>query len=492
MASSASQDRSDDAARAVVAVPRSARTSRLFEAYRGRGRPVVRDDLRVAVVGAGLAGLSAAYVLRRRGLHPAVFDAATIAGGRVRTDRGAPGAPLVTELGGEFIDSRHHDLLALARLFDLPLIDTAAPSEDALETAYVFGGRRYRETEVAAAFGDVADRIARDIASLSPRPGHRRHTPVDRRFDHLSIADYLHRLDMAPWLRDLLGVAFATVYGSEPGEQSSLNLLTLIGTDPDRFEVFGTSDERYKIRDGADRLVAGLADGLGDRVYPEHRLVRLASRGAGYRLALQTASRVVEIDADVVVLALPFTMLRQVELDVDLPPTKRAAIASLGYGTNAKLMVEVDRRVWRDRGLSGSVYSDTALQSSWDGSRLRAGERGMLTCFLAGREGVAVGEGTVAAQADRFAKIADTVFPRFAAARTGRALRVHWPTEPLAQGSYTAYRPGQWTAFGGEEVATVGQLYFAGEHCATASQGYMNGAAETGRQAAQAILARLR
>lgn len=83
----------------------------------------------------------------------------------------------------------------------------------------------------------------------------------------------------------------------------------------------------------------------------------------------------------------------------------------------------------------------------------------------------------------------------------GRARTDHGLQEPglitehggefIALGSYTCYRPGQWTTIAGDEAGAVGNLYFAGEHCATVSQGYMNGAAETGRQAALQILQRL-
>jgi monoamine oxidase len=68
---------------------------------------------------------------------------------------------------------------------------------------------------------------------------------------------------------------------------------------------------------------------------------------------------------------------------------------------------------------------------------------------------------------------------------------VDWTAEPFALGAYTCYRPGQWTTIAGDEATRDGNLYFAGEHCARASQGYMDGAVQTGRMAALAILRRL-
>jgi len=476
-----------------VKPPLARRTRAILAAYDGSALPRLKSGVpRLAVIGAGLAGLAAAHVLKRAGLAPAVFEAASRVGGRTRTDHGGQEAGLIAEHGGEFIDSRHHDIMALATLLKLDLIDTGTPAEAKLATAYHFGGSHRGEAEVMAAYADVAPRIARDVASLSARVSRRCHTPADVRFDHLSVAEYLAGLDMAPWLRQLLEVAFVTVYGGDAAEQSSINMLSLIGTDLSHgVELFGTSDERYKVRDGADRITAGLAHGLDGRVYTEHRLLRLADRSAGYRLALQTPSSVVEIDADAVVLALPFTLLRQVELPCELPAFKRRVIHELGYGDNAKVLIGVQQRFWREQGESGSLYTDMPLQCGWDASRLRAGKRGILTCYLGGREGRAVGLGDAQAHGRRLAALAERIYPGFESRLTGSVQRVHWPSEPFTLGSYTCYRPGQWTTIAGDEASAVGNLYFAGEHCATASQGYMNGAAETGRRAAQDILRRL-
>jgi len=474
-------------------MPQSPATRRVLSIYEGvsTGRATGQSP-QVAVIGAGLAGLCAAYILARAGVQATIFEAASRVGGRVRTDHGQQEHGLVSELGGEFIDTQHSDMMALAQHFRLPLIDTGQASEDSLATAFHFDGRHYSETEVLAAYGEVAPRIAQDVARLSTRVSRRRHTDVDRWFDHLSISEYLTTLAMPSWLSKLIEVAFVTVYGGEAGEQSSVNLLSLIGTDTSAgFAIFGSSDERYKIRDGADRITDGLARALGDRVHLEHRLVRLRKQGQAYRLALQTPSRAIEVDADFLVLALPFTLLQQVDVGDTLPAYKRKAINELAYGSNSKLLLGMRQRIWRDQGYEGGIYTDLPFQSAWDGSRLRAGERGIFTCFLGGRQGQELGVGSPQSHASCAVDSAAKVFPGLDAEFTGSVTRAHWPSEPFALGSYTCYRPGQWTSVAGDEVTPVGNVFFAGEHCAKTSQGYMNGAAETGRHAAQAILRRL-
>lgn len=475
-------------------MPLNARSiSALESLYRGDIDLRVRGAApRVAVVGAGIGGLVAAHLLQLGGAKASVFEAASEVGGRIRTDFGQLEPGVVTELGAEFVDSTHTDIRALARLFDLSLIDTGARSEQHLQTAYWFDGRHRTEQEVLGAYQPVARRISADIAQLSSRITHLSHSPADARFDRQSIEEYLDRLEMEPWLRSLLSVAYETEFGLPVSEQSCLNMLTLIGTDLTRgFEIFGRSDERYKVREGLARLTDGLSRRVGSRLHRQHRLVRLAQRGTTFRLTFESPGGAREVDADAVVLALPFTLLRQVEITgIELPPAKRAAIAGLGYGTNAKVIVGLHTRLWREQGFDGGLYCDGPMQTGWDGSRQRAGERGVYTWFLGGKPGASLGRGTPERHANRLSREMDAVHPGFVKARTGSAHVAHWAGEPLSLGSYACYRPGQWTTISGVEAAPVDGLHFAGEHCSARFQGYMNGAAETGRRAALAILAR--
>ena len=412
------------------------------------------DTTRIAVVGAGLAGLNAAFFLRQAGCSVTVYEAASRVGGRVQTDFGQIETGLVSELGGEFIDSTHLDMLALAEHFGLPVIDTHQASEDALADAYFIGGRSYSESDVAREFALVAPLLATDARSLPGRVTHREHDPHTLALDRLSIAEYLDRLGVSGWLRKLIDVAYLTEYGLETGEQSCLNLLTLIGTDTQAdFTVFGESDQRYKIRGGNEQITQALASELAANIELDSPLVRLRRDARGVHLTLDTpqgAAR--EIQADAVVLALPFTLLRRVDLGDALPPEKLRVIRELGYGQNAKLLIGTRSRVWRGHGFGGDMYSDLPFQTGWDGSRLREGERGVYTFYLGGDAGTALGQGTPEEHARRFAGQLDAVFPGVAIQRTASAARAHWPSEPYALGSYTCYRPAQQTTFGGMEA----------------------------------------
>ncbi|MDR7456116.1 MAG: FAD-dependent oxidoreductase [Armatimonadota bacterium] len=451
-----------------------------------------RPAARVAVVGAGIAGLTAAYYLRGAGVRATVYEASSRTGGRIFSRPNAIAPGLVTEFGGEFINSDHEDVLRLVRAFGLSLMDMEAPGEAALRDTYYFDGRHYTEEEIVRAFRPVARRIRAHAESLGDEIDFQ-HPGGATALDRQSLAAYLRRVGATGWLRELLEVAYVCEFGLDADEQSALNFITLVGTDLNQgFQIVGDSDERYKVRGGNQQITAGLAARLEGQIAPDHRLTAVRSRGRGYALTFERrGAGVREVTADLVVLALPFTLLREVEIGVELPAYKWKAIRELGYGTNAKLMLGLLERPWRGRGHSGTAYTDEAYQLCWDNSRGQPGPVGGITLFSGGAPGLAVGRGAVAEQIARLLPGVERTFPGVTSARSGPGARWHWPTYPFAKASYACYRPGQWTTIRGAEVAPVGNLLFAGEHCSFDYQGYMNGGAETGRLAAEAALRRL-
>jgi monoamine oxidase len=202
---------------------------------------------------------------------------------------------------------------------------------------------------------------------------------------------------------------------------------------------------------------------------------------------------------DAVVLAIPFTTLRAVDLNIDLTrvPGKREAIDSLGYGTNAKLMVGFERRPWIDQGGNGTAYADLPkLLCTWETNPTRAtSSRAVLTDYAGGLRGAAMDTGNLQLEVNEYLADLNFVFQgASAAARRVQGSVVahleHWPSNPFALGSYTCYRPGQFTTIAGLEGLPVGNVFFAGEHANSFYewQGFMEGAALSGVDVAAAIL----
>ena len=453
----------------------------------GRAR---RSDPRIVIVGAGVAGLNAAQKLRQAGMRATVYEAAGRSGGRMFSATDLLGPGLTTELGGEFLDSDHGDMFALAREFGLDLLDMNDDAGSGLvENAYFFDGRHHSEREIVEAFVPIAAKMRADFDRLGETIDYRDDGGAGE-LDRLSIAGYLERVGATGLVRELLEIAYVTEYGLDVQEQSALNLLLLIGLEVGGgFKALGESDERYKIRGGNQRITDELAARLDGAIELGHRLTAVRARGDGFTLTLdRKGGGAAEVNADIVVVTVPFSVLRDVEMNVELPPVKRRAIGELGYGNNAKVLVGFARPVWRDKGYSGNILTDEAVQLAWDNSRMQGTQQAGLTLYSGGEAALRVGEGTAAEQAARLLPGIEAAFPGLSAGRNGRVERFHWPSHPYSRGSYACYRPGQWTTIRGAEFEPVGNLFFAGEHCSADFQGFMNGAAETGRRAATAIM----
>jgi monoamine oxidase len=425
-------------------------------------------------------------------------------GGRVWSMGGAFPGPVtfpgqVVERGGELIDTGHKAMLGYATEFNLAKENYL---KDPGETFSVFDGVRSSEAQVVAELRDFTAIMRRDLQTLSAAPTFFSNTPADRALDQVSLAEYLHTRGAGPLLTKVLTAAYEAEYGLSAAEQSCFNLLYFIRVNNRSvFQPFGVSDERYHLIDGNEGVVRALAQRLPGQLRLGERLERARKTPAGQvELTFRVGSRSVTATYDAVVFALPFTVLRDVQLDANLgfSADKRRAIATLGYGTNAKLMVGFAGPYWAAQGCNGSTYSNLPNhQATWETNADRATTASaVLTDYSSAARGASLDPSRVQTEAQRFVTDLDRVLPgalanvRRTASSALLAHLEHWPSNPLSKGSYTCYRPGQFTQVAGLEGQTQGNCFFAGEHTNSfyVWQGYMEGAVLSGQDAATSIL----
>lgn len=447
-------------------------------------RALARSAARIAIVGGGLAGLTAAHRLVAAGArHVTVYEANRRIGGRVFSGRDVVGAGMIVERGGSFINTEHADILALCQEFGLSLEDATAGEDGKLTASYFIDGAHRSLDEIAGAAGD----LVRQLDAMRKEEG----SEAEARHDQLTSAALLDRIGVSGWLRRLLDIGLTQEMGLEPDRMTALYLIESFAPDPakPRTGLF-SSDQRYQIVGGNDRLPAAIAAKLDHRVRPLHRLEALRRRGQAYALTFDRGGSVSEITADIVILTLPLTMLRNVQLDIGLSRLTRRAIRETSYGTNAKLFAGVAARPWRAQGHSGECLNDLGFQTVWE-DHARAGTGpGTFTIFAGGGTGVDFLRANPASRARDVTQRLERALPGAAAAFTGLGGRMHWPSNPFVRGSYSCFAPRQMTEFA-DAFDPVERVFFAGEHISEKFSGYMNGAAESGRLAADAVAARL-
>jgi monoamine oxidase len=453
---------------------------------------------KVVIVGAGTAGLVCAYRLQEKGIAARVIEASTRVGGRMFSLRSFFPDNQMTELGGELIDTNHKTMRRLVKELGLSLTDLAGEDMRGDHHTYFFNNRRLAtDASFVEMLRPAAKAIAADLKPMKVREDGKEtigyETPHAREIDRLSTAEWLEKRGITGLPANVLRAAYVGEYGLELDQQSALNLLMTVGdeTPDDQFGIFGESDERYHIAEGNDSVPTRVADRLKQPVEFGTRLEAITSDGNGFRLALKGDNSAVEEKADVVVLAIPFTILRQIDLRVKVPEGKRKAIRELGYGTNAKLITGFSRRVWADSGSTGYTFTDLEFQCCWETSRGQTGSHAILTNFAGGNLGLHLNEGDVQERAAKFIGQVDRIYSGARDACTSKAVRQHWPSSPFALGSYTCFKPGQYTTLAADIATPVGNLFFAGEHTSEDFNGYMEGAAESGERAATEVLAKV-
>jgi monoamine oxidase len=457
----------------------------------------------IAIIGGGIAGLNAAYQLKKAGLKATVYEASNRLGGRIQSVTGAIGKGLVTDLGGSLINTDHADMLELAKEFKLQLFNRAEDIKrfQFPETAYFFENRMRSEAEVTENLRPLALQIGKDSAFLDQD-----YEQFASQFDRLSVKQYLDRHAdkiLAPFIRTLIETAMRTEYGVEPEGASALLVIGLLPiVEGQTVDLLSYSDEVFSVQGGSGQIIERLASALQGQIQTRTRLAKLQQNGRGYRLTFANQSAV---DADYVIIAIPFTLLRAVELQVNLPPMLSRFIKEGDLGANDKLFAGFSEKVWRKpNGFAGEIWTDLEFAEVWDETQRQTDRQdGALNFFLGGKQVKVLDSGSVQVVGKQFLSRFEAAIPGAQAAATGQFLRTQWTQNPFSKGAYSIFKPGQLTDFrkffyveseqpSERQNVNVGNLVFAGEHVSDAFYGFMNGGAQTGRLAAQVVTSKIK
>ena len=431
----------------------------------------------VVVAGAGLAGLSAARALESRGAAVTVVEARDRVGGRVWTLRKQFAARQQAEAGADLIEEEQDRVLELATELGLKPVRILRQSfgfygPDARGRRKVHSG-----PGAMARVGRLLGDATRDFKAAEGRWD----SPVSAHLGRQSVAQWLDQVKAPANLR--AGVrGFRGFFLAEPEDLSLLPLVEQLAESgpPGRGRIF-------RIDGGNDRLATAIAQRLRGAVLLKTVVRQIRRHDERVTVTIEALGKPhTELSADFVVCALPASTARGVFFDPPLPEPQRDAIERLRYGCATRLLLQFDRRFWRKAGRPIAFGTDLPTGAVWDGNEHQRGPQGILS-FLAGGQASKALQDILHAEGER--GVIRQIEWLGRPARLLASQVVAWDHDPWARGGYAYFDPSFDPMLRAWLVRPAGRIVFAGEHTSIKSQGYMNGAVESGQRAAAEISA---
>lgn len=429
------------------------------------------------MLGAGLAGLSAARSLEQRGAAVTVIEARDRVGGRVVTIRNSFADRQTAEGGADLIEHSQHEVRNLAR-------DLGLRTVRILRSGFGFYGtdrRGRRSVQTGSrAFSTISKWTGPLVRDFRLAQG-RWDSAVGMALAKRSVAAWLDEIKASAELRGRLR-GFRGFFLADPED---LSLLPLIEQFAD-WEAPGR-DAMYRVDGGNDRLATVAAKKLRGRLLLRTVARRVVQRPDGAVVTIDGPDgRQSEVTADFVVCAIPASTARDLVFEPALPEPQRLAIAHLRYGCATRLLLQFERRYWVRVGRPRAYGTDLPAGAFWDGNEQQRGPRGILTFLAGGRASGALQQ--ILEQGGASAVIQELGWLGPPSGLTTSRVIV-WEDDPWAKGGYAYFDPAfdplwrEWLA------RPAGRVVFAGEHTSIKYQGYMNGAIESGLRAAAEIAA---
>lgn len=444
---------------------------------------------RIIIIGAGLAGLSAAYELTQAGHDVTILEARSRPGGRVYTLRDPFAEGVYAEAGATRIPNHHHFTLKYVRLFNLQL-DLFEPAN--LRSVYHVRGKRIESTpgtKIEWPFNLTAEERALGLSGL-------------RQKLLGSILSEIGDVTDPKWpsselLKQYDQMNRSDFWRSRGASSEAIALLSLGGID-DRAETWSTlfmlrnqalnreRKEYFKIRGGNDLLPKAFATRLSEKVQYNTQVVRIEQTTQQVKVIFESAGRNHTLAADFLICAVPFSVQRNIEASPALSIEKQRAIEQLSYLSGSKIFLQTKKRFWLENGFSGFATTDLPIREVWDLTYNQPGRRGILQAFPISLHSRHVTGLTENERIEFALGQVEMMYPGVREHFEGGVTKC-WDDDQWARGVSSYYKPGDFTSLLPHVARPEGRIYFAGEHTSVWIDGWMQGALESGNRVAREV-----
>ena len=436
----------------------------------------------IIIIGAGLAGLTASYELKKAGIRSTIFEAANRPGGRILVNRNhfADGQP--AELGAEFIGKNDTDILQLIRELNLEL--EKDPHNKSNNVIYATKNATHPFQRLCRDFANIKEQIAKDQKTYEQIPAY---------LENVRLNDYLKKIDTKQRLFSILKTIFSCENGIPIKELSVNNLFEKFRNNPQEncfLPRWNMMSNNYRLKNATDSLINQLMGKVIDQIFFNSQLTRIEQNKNGIFLTINKKEK---IRAQKVILTLPFTALRKVKIKKSQwSKNKLNAIKSLKYGIGGKYLFQLTDNT-PFRGLPLRLMNDQ-LGYGWRNSGNSAGGKRIFSIWFVDRTYInqlKKRENRLIVR-KKFIREISRNYPLFNNRVMEKDYVIQWAEKKHIYGSHPVLKFNQNRRIYDAISKEQGNIYFAGDHCDRTSFATMNGAVRSAKRVVAHILVKLK